>query len=94
MPTSLTVSQAGTIGLNVEGLPCDKDCEDNLLFDSDGNPVLDSEGHQMTVIAQNDSTVQLGNITDELQTVTESIDEIKDDIQEIKTTLEGMSGGN
>jgi len=94
VPTSLTVIQAGTIGLNVEGLPCDKDCEDNLLFDSDGNPVLDENGNQMSVIGQNDDSVQLGNITDDLQSVTDSIEEIKDDIEEIKTTLEGMSGGN
>ena len=38
LPTSLTVIQAGSIGLNVQGLPCNSDCED-LLFDSDGNPI-------------------------------------------------------
>jgi hypothetical protein len=94
VPTSLTVIQAGTIGLNVEGLPCDKDCEDNLMFDSDGEPVLDDQGNQMSIIGQNPDSVQLGNITDELDTVSESIEKIKDDIEEIKTTLEGMSGGN
>lgn len=95
VPTSLTVIQAGTIGLNVEGLPCDVECEDNLLFDSDGEPVLDANGDQMGVIDQNldahGNPVQLGNITDDLQGVSQSIEEIKDDIEEIKTTLEGMS---
>ena len=94
VPTSLTVIQAGTIGLNVEGLPCDEDCEDNLRFDSDGNPVLDLNGNPIKIIDQNPDTVVLGNITDELDTVSESIEEIKTDIEEIKTTLEGMSGGN
>lgn len=90
VPTSLTVIQAGTIGLNVEGLPCDDECEDNLQFDSDGNAIkvfqqsVDEEGNP----------VQMGNITDELETVSDSIDEIKTDIEEIKTTLNGMSGGN
>jgi hypothetical protein len=93
VPTSLTVIQAGTIGLNVEGLPCDDDCKDNLLFDSDGEPVLDSNGNQMNIIGQNPDDVQLGNITDELETVSESIEEIQADIEEIKNTLSN-GGGN
>lgn len=36
VPTSLTVIQAGSIGLDVQGLPCDVDCGD-YGFDSDGN---------------------------------------------------------
>lgn len=48
VPTSLTVIQAGSIGLNVEGLPCDDDCKDYKLFDSDGQPVLDSNGKQVS----------------------------------------------
>ncbi len=48
LPTSLTVIQAGSIGLNVEGLPCNVDCDDFALFDSDGNPVLDSNGNPLT----------------------------------------------
>ena len=36
VPTSLTVIQAGSIGLDVQGLPCDEDCGD-YGFDSDGN---------------------------------------------------------
>ncbi|MFD2562818.1 hypothetical protein [Aquimarina rubra] len=39
VPTSLTVIQAGSIGLNVEGLPCDSECEDWSQFDSDLNPI-------------------------------------------------------
>lgn len=41
VPTSLTVLQAGSIGLDVQGLPCDDDCGD-YGFDSDGktlNPI-------------------------------------------------------
>ncbi|MGB5981091.1 MAG: hypothetical protein WBG46_03000 [Nonlabens sp.] len=38
VPTALTVLQAGTIGLNVEGLPCNPDCNENL-FESDKNPI-------------------------------------------------------
>lgn len=44
VPTSLTVIQAGSIGLNVEGLPCDDDCKDYKLFDSDGQVVLQPNG--------------------------------------------------
>lgn len=40
LPTSLTVIQAGSIGLNVEGLPCNSDCETGSLFDSDENPIV------------------------------------------------------
>lgn len=36
VPTSLTVIQAGTVGLEVQGLPCDADCDEYKLFDSDG----------------------------------------------------------
>ncbi len=46
VPTSLTVIQAGTIGLNVEGLPCDTDCGD-ALFDSDNNPVIAQSNAQV-----------------------------------------------
>lgn len=49
VPTSLTVIQAGSIGLDVQGLPCDDDCADNKLFDSDGNPVLDGNGKQISI---------------------------------------------
>ncbi len=41
VPTSLTVIQAGSIGLNVEGLPCNPDCNENL-FESDKNPIVQS----------------------------------------------------
>ncbi|WP_299223509.1 hypothetical protein [uncultured Psychroserpens sp.] len=38
LPTSLTVIQAGSIGLNVEGLPCNEECR-QVLFESDRNPI-------------------------------------------------------
>ncbi|MGH2666589.1 hypothetical protein [Flavobacterium sp.] len=49
VPTSLTVIQAGSIGLEVpQALPCDEDCADYKLFDSDGEPVLDGNGQQIS----------------------------------------------
>lgn len=48
LPTSLTVLQAGTIGLALEGLPCDTQCDDWALFDSDNNPILDIDGNPKT----------------------------------------------
>ncbi|MCL9804195.1 hypothetical protein NAT51_01570 [Flavobacterium amniphilum] len=49
VPTSLTIIQAGSIGLEVEqALPCDEDCADYKLFDSDGQPVLDENGKQVS----------------------------------------------
>jgi len=48
VPTSLTIIQAGSIGMVVPtALPCDEDCKDYKLFDSDGNPKLDAEGNQI-----------------------------------------------
>ena len=43
VPTSLTVIQAGSIGLNVEGLPCDDTCADWAQFDSDQNPIQQTD---------------------------------------------------
>ncbi|WP_298417865.1 hypothetical protein [uncultured Kordia sp.] len=59
VPTSLTVIQAGAIGLDVEGLPCDTDCDDWLQFDSDGAPVLDTDGNQVSTnpIVKNDGLI-------------------------------------
>lgn len=57
VPTSLTVIQAGSIGLNAQGLPCNVECNDNLLFDSDGNPVLDANGNAIKVIDQTDTVL-------------------------------------
>ena len=48
LPTSLTVLQAGSIGLKVEGLPCNTDCEDFKLFDSDGEEILDDNGESFS----------------------------------------------
>jgi len=48
LPTALTILQAGSIGLKVEGLPCNLECDDHLLFDTDGNPVLDENGKHVT----------------------------------------------
>ena len=46
VPTSLTVIQAGSLGLEVtQALPCDEDCKDYKLFDSDGNQVHDAAGN-------------------------------------------------
>lgn len=45
VPTSLTIIQAGSIGLEVPtALPCDDDCKDYKQFDSDGTPKLDEYG--------------------------------------------------
>ncbi|MFK7749100.1 MAG: hypothetical protein AB8B65_11965 [Kordia sp.] len=64
VPTSLTVIQAGAIGLNVEGLPCNDECNDWLRFDTDGNPVVDADGNQLSnnPIVQSDELV--GGIED------------------------------
>ncbi|WGD35819.1 hypothetical protein [Olleya sp. YS] len=48
LPTNLTVLQAGSIGLNVEGLPCNTDCNDFRLFDSDGEEILDENNQSFT----------------------------------------------
>jgi hypothetical protein len=42
LPTSLTVIQAGSIGLNVEGLPCNDECN-SVLFESDNNPITQTD---------------------------------------------------
>jgi hypothetical protein len=49
VPTSLTIIQAGSIGLEVKkALPCDDDCKDFYLFDSDGKAVLDANGDKIS----------------------------------------------
>lgn len=98
VPTSLTVIQAGSIGLNVEGLPCDKDCADFKLFDSDGNQVFNADGTPVSTnpiqqnVDSNNNNVLLGNVTEDLQTVTDSIETIQADIEEIKATLATNAG--
>lgn len=89
VPTSLTVIQAGSIGLKVEGLPCDEDCKDYSGFDSDNNPINTNPIVQN--LDQDGNPVNLGNVVEDLETVTESIEEIKVDIEHIKTTLDGMN---
>ncbi|NHN25519.1 hypothetical protein FIA58_007500 [Flavobacterium jejuense] len=54
VPTSLTLIQAGSIGLNVEGLPCSSDCGDHLLFDSDMNPIVQTN----TAIGDPETTLE------------------------------------
>jgi len=50
VPTSLTIIQAGSIGMKVDtALPCDEDCKDFKQFDSDGSPELDAEGKQISL---------------------------------------------
>ncbi len=98
VPTSLTVIQAGSIGLNVQGLPCDTDCDDFKQFDSDGNPALNPDGTPVSInpiqqnVDVNNNDVLLGNVAEDLETVTESIEEIQADIEEIKATLAASSG--
>jgi hypothetical protein len=93
VPTSLTVIQAGSIGLNVQGLPCNSDCADYKKFDSDGVQVFNADGTPVSTnpiiqnLDANNNDVVLGNVADDLETVTDSIEEIKADIEEIKTTL-------
>ena len=48
VPTSLTVIQAGSIGLKVEGLPCNTECNDFRRFDSDGNELFDADNKPFT----------------------------------------------
>lgn len=48
VPTSLTVIQAGNIGLMAEGLPCNTECNDYLVTDENGevtntNPISQNE---------------------------------------------------
>lgn len=47
VPTTLTVIQAGTIGLQIDGLPCNPECDEYKIFNSDGietgtvpNPII------------------------------------------------------
>ncbi|WP_296146407.1 hypothetical protein [uncultured Flavobacterium sp.] len=49
VPTSLTMIQAGSIGMEVPtALPCDEDCKDYKMFDSDGKPILDKDNKQVS----------------------------------------------
>jgi len=58
VPTSLTIIQAGSMGLNVvNALPCNSDCDDNTLFDSDGQPILDAEGNPIKSFVKTDALI-------------------------------------
>lgn len=58
VPTSLTIIQAGSMGLNVvNALPCNSDCDDNTLFDSDGQPILDAEGNPVKSFVKTDALI-------------------------------------
>jgi len=67
LPTALTILQAGSIGLKVEGLPCNPDC-DHKLFESDNNP-----------IAQTDTLIG-GEQTDDVRHI-ENIDIVNGNLQ-------------
>ncbi|WP_456437419.1 hypothetical protein [Psychroserpens sp.] len=75
LPTSLTVIQAGAIGLNVQGLPCNSDCETGSLFDSDENqnPI----GQLETLIGGDNTDVQ-----DQIDELSETLDTLKDKVEE------------
>ncbi|MBC8643413.1 hypothetical protein H9W95_02870 [Flavobacterium lindanitolerans] len=58
VPTSLTIIRAGSMGLNVvNALPCNSDCDDNTLFDSDGQPILDAEGNPVKSFVKTDALI-------------------------------------
>jgi len=61
LPTNLTVIQAGSIGLNVEGLPCNEDCHDFRQFDSDGNELLNDDGRPFGNPIEQTNAVLEGN---------------------------------
>ncbi|MDH7447685.1 hypothetical protein [Aquimarina sp. 2201CG14-23] len=69
VPTSLTVIQAGSIGLNVEGLPCDSDCEDWSKFDSDLNPIQQTN----ELIGGNDDTSDASDVGIGVDTVGDTL---------------------
>lgn len=72
LPTSLTVIQAGAIGLNVEGLPCNSECKTGSLFDSDNNPIVKSDA-------------QLGGENTDLEN---RINELNDTLDALKDKVE------
>lgn len=92
VPTTLTVIQAGSIGLDVKGLPCDPDCKDYKVYDPEtGLPVLDLEGNPVSTnpIVQSDAGEDLlGNVLEDLEQVTGDIEDIKTDIGEIMEDIE------
>ncbi len=78
LPTSLTVIQAGSIGLNVEGLPCSISCDAHALFDSDGNPVLDENGDQVMDNPIKQTNVLIGGESITETTTSDPVDQDSD----------------
>jgi hypothetical protein len=70
VPTSLTVIQAGSIGLNVEGLPCNRDCDDKL-FESDKNPIAQSNAQ----LGDGDADLQ-----EQIKELSQTVDGIKEQL--------------
>ncbi len=94
LPTNLTVIQAGSIGLNVEGLPCNIDCDDFALFDSDGKPILDDNGKQVTENPIEQTNTMVGGELDptELEKVqSRLIENVDIDNGYLKLTTEGSN---
>lgn len=78
VPTSLTIIQAGSMGLNVaSALPCSSDCDGNIMFDSDGQPMLDAEGNPIKSFVKTDVLIGEGAAEEEQQKMASSIQKMQ-----------------